>query len=99
MKIIDACESGVTYIKSTDNVAEYLKSTSAGLKGVYFMFSSQSDESSYASTDISYFTKSILSSVANHKARTIRYKDIINTVPTILVQRPDKHHFLLCKQT
>ena len=44
------------------------------------MFSSQSDESSYASSEISYFTKSIVSAIANHKARTIRYKDIINTV-------------------
>lgn len=80
VKIIDACQSGVSYIKSYDNFGEYIKGSSSGLSNVYFMFSSNSDQSSYANREMSYFTKSIVKSVAEHKTEKLRYKDIVNAI-------------------
>src|SRR5579872_5925108 len=37
VKIVDACHSGVTYIKSTDDFQTYLKGASPHFKKIYFM--------------------------------------------------------------
>lgn len=80
VKIIDACQSGVSYIKSYENFGDYLKGSSSGLNNVYFMFSSNSDQSSYANSTMSYFTKSLIKSVADHKSEKLRYKDVVNAL-------------------
>ncbi|MFK0689948.1 caspase family protein [Mesorhizobium sp. IMUNJ 23033] len=80
IKIVDACNSGVGYIKDADNVGEYVKSTKDNFKTCYFMFSTQNDQGSYADTQLSYFTKSFLQAVCKHDARTIRYKDVVDYI-------------------
>ncbi|MDH3031452.1 caspase family protein [Methylobacterium fujisawaense] len=80
VKIVDACNSGKTYIKSRDEIDEYLKSAHAKFSKLYFMFSSQSDQYSSASEKISFFTESILKSIYAHCAETIRYADVISYV-------------------
>lgn len=80
VKIVDACHSGVSYIKSADDFTEYLKSANRKFDKVYFMFSSQSEQFSYQNQKISYFTESILKSLYSHASDTIRYKDIMSYV-------------------
>ena len=80
VKIVDACHSGMTYIKSPDAYNEYLKGTGQGFKKLYFMFSSQSTQSSYQDDEISFFTRSILNAIRSHGINSIRYKDIIDYI-------------------
>lgn len=80
VKIVDACHSGVAYIKSADEFQEFLKSGNKNFKKIYFMFSSQSEQFSYQNDKISYFTESIIKSIAEHGSETIRYKDVISFV-------------------
>jgi hypothetical protein len=80
VKIVDACHSGMTYIKSNEDFQKYVKATNSVFRKLYFMFSSQSVQFSYQNNKISYFTESILKAVANHPIGTIRYKDIIDYV-------------------
>jgi hypothetical protein len=80
VKIVDACHSGVTYIKNSDEISEYFKSSKSNFEKLYFLFSSQTDQFSYQDDRISYFTESILKAVANHKTQAIRYNDIIDYV-------------------
>ncbi len=79
-KIIDACHSGVSYIKDTNNFREYLKSTGGQFNTVYFMFSSKVDQYSYATSELSYFTRSIIEAIYAHTGPYIRYKEIIDFV-------------------
>lgn len=80
IKIIDACHSGVAYIKSGDDIREYLKSATGKFKNLYFMFSSQAEQSSYQDNNLSYFTKQLIEAIAAHQAPTIRYKEVIDFI-------------------
>lgn len=80
VKIVDACHSGVSYIKSHEDLSEHLKSIRNSLRNVYFMFSSQNSQYSYQDDKISYFTDSLLKSIVEHSSDTIRYKDIMSYV-------------------
>ncbi len=80
IKIVDACTSGVTYIKEPGALEAYLKGTQATFKSCYFMFSSHLDQSSYADADLSHFTRSLASAVLTHPGPSIRYKDLIDYI-------------------
>lgn len=80
VKIVDACHSGVAYIKGPEELGEHLKSVKAGLSSVYFMFSSQNNQYSYQDEKISYFTDSFVRSVIDHPSDSIRYKDVMSFV-------------------
>lgn len=80
IKIIDACHSGVTYIKDKDTVSKHLNESKNHFKNCYFMFSSMSDQSSYQDNIISHFTKSFIHSVLNYESTNIRYKHIIDHI-------------------
>jgi hypothetical protein len=55
VKMVDACQSGILYIKSPDEFDEYLrKGVHGGFKNIYFMYSSQGDQSSYQDKDLSF---------------------------------------------
>lgn len=82
VKVIDACYSGVSYIKDGDEqIIERNFRASAegrGLKDCYFMFSSQNTETSHAQ-GLSYFTESFVDAVLQQQDQTtIRFKDIID---------------------
>lgn len=79
IKVVDACQAGITYIKGDNSFEKYLKDSEGHFKKCYFMFSSQIDQSSYQ-TDISQFTKSFIDALINHPSEEIRYKDIIDYV-------------------
>jgi len=92
VKIVDACASGVTYIKDPDSFEAYLKGTQSSFKSCYFMFSSHSNQSSLADEDLSFFTRSLLTAVLNHQTPGLRYKDLIDFISDDFdgnsVQRP-----------
>ena len=80
VKIVDACQSGITYIKSDSKLEDYLKSSNESFKSIYFMFSSQSDEASYANNKISHFTKSLIAAVADAPVGPVRYRDLMSAI-------------------
>lgn len=81
VKIVDACFSGTQYIKSEFNTENSLEKSAKknGLKDIYFWFSSRDDEVSYAGTDFSRFTESILTSLLD-KSGEVRYREIMDAV-------------------
>lgn len=80
VKIVDACHSGMTYIKSNENIDLYLKATQNLFNKIYFLFSSQATQSSYQNDKISDFTDSILKSVIESEANSVRYSDVMSYV-------------------
>lgn len=81
VKIVDACQSGVPYLKGGDEFKKFLTSSKDVFQKCYFLFSSQNDEYSEADYQISFFTKSILDSIKSLvEKKSIRYKDIMNYV-------------------
>lgn len=79
VKVVDACYSGTTYIKDGSSFADYMQSTNEFAK-CYFLFSSQSDQRSYAGDTVSDFTSEFLKSVAHSSSDSIRYKDVIDSI-------------------
>lgn len=80
VKIVDACHSGISYIKDHRDFEEHLKSTQSGFKKLYFMYSSQSDQKSFQNKHLSFFTKAVAQSLVNATSLPIRYKDVIDYV-------------------
>lgn len=81
IKIVDACYSGVEYVKSTQIIKEGLqKSIDGKFSSVYFMFSSRSDQTSWANAEYSFFTRSFVTSLTKYKEREIRYGNIIDFI-------------------
>ncbi|MGF6724173.1 hypothetical protein P3T43_003540 [Paraburkholderia sp. GAS41] len=93
IKVVDACYSGMPYIKDGSNFSDYMKAaTEATFSKCYFLFSSQSDQTSWAGENISDFTKAFVNAVANSALDSIRYGDVIDTISdafqTASQQRP-----------
>ncbi|MBD2531497.1 caspase family protein [Nostoc flagelliforme FACHB-838] len=80
IKIIDACHSGVTYIKDNDVFSKHLDDSKRRFNNCYFMFSSMSDQVSYQNNIISHFTKSFIDSVLKYESTDIRYKHIVDYI-------------------
>ncbi|MDC7783206.1 caspase family protein [Priestia megaterium] len=89
VKVIDACNSGVRYVKDVSNaeVNKILNVSKQNFKNCYFMFSSQLDEFSYADKTISYFTESFINAVMNHENKGIRYQHIADYITDDFSQR------------
>jgi len=79
-KIIDACQSGVSYVKGENRVEKYYNRTTDNFEKCYFMHSSQTSQFSYQDNDLSDFTKSFLSSLRSNDFSNIRYKHIIDYI-------------------
>lgn len=110
VKIVDACQSGVRYVKDTDSFTRHLKSTGTEYEKCYFMFSSYSDQSSFQDNELSLFTRSIVTAVSEHQEPDIRYKDIVDSVsdqfqdqdeqtPFFVIQADYTEKFILIDQT
>lgn len=80
IKMIDACQSGKTYIKESAAVDKYFKKTQNNFNNCYFLNSSLKDQSSLQTDQISDFTLSFINSVREHQSNEIRYKDIIDFI-------------------
>ncbi|MGO7400329.1 caspase domain-containing protein [Rhizobium ruizarguesonis] len=78
VKIVDACHSGTSYIKSGEGLGEYLKGARTGFQEVYFLYSSQSDQVSWTAGALSAFTRCIISEVGRRSSGPIRYRDLMS---------------------
>lgn len=78
VKVIDACNSGVPYIKGDLDLAQIFEQEKA-INNCYFMFSSHSDQSSFVDK-LSHFTRSFAESVLNYQGNEISYTSIIDHI-------------------
>ncbi|QUI70957.1 caspase family protein [Pseudoalteromonas sp. M8] len=105
VKIVDACYSGSSYVKSDSEIKPYLEKSAKenNLNKLYFFHSSSSEETSLASDVYSYFTYSFCKSLSEHEG-PIRYRDIMAFVaddmalsgfpkPTFVVQADNTEIF------
>lgn len=80
IKVIDACYSGLNYIKNDQVIIKSLEKGRKRFENVYFFSSSQVDQTSYASKDLSDFTKSFLLAIKNCSFGKVRYKQIVDGI-------------------
>lgn len=79
VKIIDACQSGLTYIKGIESIYSEPEFASAkGFQNCFFMCSSLNSQSSYAGKPYSKFTKAIVDAIKSIKAPVVKFTDIQN---------------------
>ncbi|MGV8815906.1 MAG: caspase family protein [Gelidibacter sp.] len=79
-KVIDACQSGVAYVKGNNVVEKYYTKTAENFEKCYFLHSSMTSQYSYQNDDLSEFTKSFLKSLNANNKSSIRYKHIIDYI-------------------
>jgi hypothetical protein len=88
VKVVDACYSGVPYIKDGTSISNYLTDEIKGaFPRCYFFFSSQSDQQSFAETDISDFTAAFVASIAESRLDTVRYKHVMDFISDSFASR------------
>lgn len=80
VKIVDSCNSGINYIKQDGLVEKHFDISKQKFNDCYFLFSSRTDQSSYAGEYFSDFTKCFIDSILNSKTNLVRYKNIIDYV-------------------
>ncbi len=80
VKVVDACHSGLSYVKDGSELRKHLDLSINNFKKIYFMFSSQLSQYSYQDAALSYFTRRFVESVSLRDTNTVRYKDIIDYV-------------------
>ncbi len=83
VKIVDACNSGLSYIKNPSELTtlnKHMLATKQRFSNCYFLFSSCRDQSSYADDTMSYFTRALLESIISREFGPVRYKDLVNAV-------------------
>jgi hypothetical protein len=80
VKIVDACHSGLSYVKDKSYLKTHLQKTIERFNSCYFMFSSTSEQYSYQDNSLSYFTRSFIQALNCSESDTIRYKDIIDFI-------------------
>jgi hypothetical protein len=90
IKVIDACQSGTTYIKDSASLTKYFQETKQGFKNCYFLSSSLNNQYSYQTNEISSFTLSFINALKDHKANEIRYKDIVDVISDEFAGNPDQ---------
>jgi hypothetical protein len=91
VKILDACRSGAQYIKDSENVFDKaLHDAKSKLKKFYCMSSSQLDQSSYASADLSYFTQKFIEGATRKDSGTIYYRDIVSFIADSFAETEDQ---------
>ena len=97
VKIVDACNSGVLYIKGdeTAQLDDFLDVVRGRYNSCYFMFSSANDQNSVADDNLSFFTRSFFEAINNHESPKIRYSDIINSIPEYFVSSVQKPKFIM----
>lgn len=80
IKIVDACYSGIPYIKDTNSMQKLLDSSKKQINDCYFMYSSKINETSKQNNLISFFTYSFIDSVLTSQIGDLRYKEIIDYI-------------------
>lgn len=95
-KVIDACQSGVSYIKGNSNIVEkYYSKTADSFDKCYFLHSSMTSQYSYQNDKLSDFTKSFLKAINRSDKPSIRYKDIIDFISDEFEKSTDQTPFFI----
>jgi hypothetical protein len=97
IKVIDACNSGKTYIKASleNPIKSYFVKSKSGFEKCIFMFSSEATQSSWQDDELSDFTRSFLQAVVCHTADKIRYRDIMDVISDDFENNPDQKPFFV----
>lgn len=92
VKIVDACHSGVAYVKAVETFRKQLvEKTQAAFQDCYFLFSSLRNQSSFQEPGkLSDFTAAIVSAVLKHPGPQIRYKELIDYLRDTFDQNQDQ---------
>lgn len=80
VKIVDACNAGIPYIKDPLAFNKHIEYSKQGFDKCYFMYSSEENQFSFADANLSFFTKAIGEAVANNRTESVRYKDLIDYI-------------------
>lgn len=80
IKVIDACHSGVAYLKDSEIIEKFLTESKSTFQKCYFFFSSQNDQYSLADSNFSYFSNSFFQSLNQAEGKRLRFKDIIDYI-------------------
>ncbi|MCL5123022.1 MAG: caspase family protein [Deltaproteobacteria bacterium] len=80
VKIVDACQSGFSYIKNPERFKSYVDSSREGFQHCYFLFACQRDQSALIQGSLSDFTTSILEGLVHREDGDVRFKDLIDIV-------------------
>jgi len=99
VKIIDACQSGLQYIKGAEEIAdgEILPSISKDMNNCIFMFSSKKTQSSYAGNPYSRFTKAIIDAIESVTTTKVKFTDIKNYLSDAFKHEPNQTPYF-CNQ-
>lgn len=87
VKIIDACYSGAPIIKNSDQLKDNLFENGL-FKNCYFLFSSHSDQRSFADIGLSDFTRNIGKAIADSKVPEIRFQQLMSYLTDAFVDNP-----------
>jgi hypothetical protein len=90
VKVVDACHAGVAYVKEADALAKQLQTSKGSFSNCYFMFSSQSSQTSLQDSKLSDFTEAFVASCSTFTGQDIRYKDIVDHISDAFVGNPDQ---------
>lgn len=74
VKVVDACRSGISYIKGPDDLRQAVQ-PAHGIRKCYFMYSSHQDQSSWQGK-VSDFTLALATAVIEHPSPQLRYRDL-----------------------
>lgn len=95
VKVVDACHSGVNYIKNVAEIDKYIKETTNHFKKCYFYYSSLSSQSSFQTKDYSFFTLSFVNAVKISTNSYVRYKDIATYISDNFINSPEQTPFFI----
>ena len=79
IKVVDACYSGMSYIKDINPIKDLLDNTKKQINKCYFMYSSQFNQTS-EQADISFFTESFINAILKSPNGNLRYKEIMDYI-------------------
>ncbi|RDU95178.1 caspase family protein [Trinickia dinghuensis] len=89
VKVVDACYSGIPYVKDgASQIEAMMAETQSVFAKCYFYFSSQSDQRSWATETISDFTRAFVQTIACSTLESIRYKDVMDGVSDAFLSTP-----------
>lgn len=81
IKVVDACHSGLNYVKSGTAVQQELgEGLKATFTNCHFMFSSDGDQKSYADHNMSDFTAAFAHSIVKATTEDVRYRYITDSI-------------------
>lgn len=95
VKVIDACYSSQRYVKDKQGFQEIFEKSKNEYQKAYFMFSSSENQTSKASSDLSFFTRSFLNSVPLESERDLLFREVSASIADdSFLKRYQSPHFV-----